>query len=344
MQTGDSPPLSWRPRAVPAALGAALLLLAGAGLYTAGAASGSDPAAPLNRPAAASADATSLLPLDAHVEPRTATLVTAVQGGQIAHIRAADGSMVAHGAPLAEIANPQFVLAVASQEAEIISRLGDLSAQNLGLQRGRRADSQEIAAAELALHEAEDELRRQTRLFEAGVVTAARIKPLEARAAFHRDKVAALRAAAATEHEAAASQQHRLAKAERQLDANLGTVRATLDTLVLRAPAAGRLTNFRLRPGQPVAAGDTLGQVDGDDGYKLYALVDEAHLGRVAAGQAARARIAGAAVPLVVARVDPQVAEGRFKIELHFRGPTPATLRRGQRVRAELALAPAETG
>jgi HlyD family secretion protein len=64
-------------------------------------------------------------------------------------------------------------------------------------------------------------------------------------------------------------------------------VRAGLDALVIRAPMAGRLTNFTLQAGQTLKAGDTAGQVDSEGSWKLTADVDEFYLGRVAVGQKA---------------------------------------------------------
>jgi HlyD family secretion protein len=100
----------------------------------------------------------------------------------------------------------------------------------------------------------------------------------------------------------------------------------------------GRLTNFLLQPGQPLRAGDSVGQVDSEGAYKLTAELDEFYLGRVAVGQSASADIDGHAVPLKVARVLPQVTQGHFHVELAFQGSMPATLRRGQSLDVRLIL------
>jgi HlyD family secretion protein len=101
----------------------------------------------------------------------------------------------------------------------------------------------------------------------------------------------------------------------------------------------GRLTNFVLQPGQSLKAGDTVGQVDSEGAYKLTAELDEFYLSRVAVGQSASADLDGRVLPLKVARVLPQVAQGRFHVEFAFQGqPPPAALRRGQSLDVRLTL------
>ena len=90
----------------------------------------------------------------------------------------------------------------------------------------------------------------------------------------------------------------------------------------MRAPVAGRLTDFTLQPGQSLKAGDPVGQIDSEGAYKLTADVDEFYLGRVAPGQKATADFDGRTVPLTVSRVLPQVTNGRFRVELTFDGAT----------------------
>ena len=58
--------------------------------------------------------------------------------------------------------------------------------------------------------------------------------------------------------------------------------------------------------------------------------MDEYYLGRVQPGEPAIAELDGTDAPLTVSRVLPQVTDGRFRVELVFKGPTPPGLRRGE--------------
>jgi len=82
-------------------------------------------------------------------------------------------------------------------------------------------------------------------------------------------------------------------------------------------------------------AGDSAGQVDSEGRWKLVADVDEYYLGRVAVGQQAGG---DGDVRLVVTKVLPAVADGRFRIELGFVGAPPIGLNRGQTIDVRVTL------
>lgn len=278
------------------------------------------------------------VPLRGQVEPRRTVLVAALQGGQIERVIASDGMIVVAGEPLAQIRNPQFLVALTSQEAEITSRLGDISARTLSIQRGRRDLEQSNAASEQALSDAEDEYNKQKFLFDKGIIAQSRIDVLAAKQRYHQERLAAIRRSVTTELAIATREQSRIRAAEVQLDENLRTVRGIRDALILRAPVNGRLTNFRLQPGQTIAASDNVGQVDSEGDNKIVADVDEFYLSRLALGQTATAKVDGIQYGLRVEKVERQVTGGRFKVELTFSGKAPTGLRRGQSIDLKLML------
>ncbi len=154
-----------------------------------------------------------------------------------------------------------------------------------------------------------------------------------AEADYQARRLAQLRAGSSTEARITATQGARLADTQARLAGNLAAVRGGLSALTIRAPAAGRLTNFTLQPGQTLKPGDPAGQVDSEGSWKLEADVDEFYLGRVAVGQKARADGA----TLTVSKVLPAVKDGRFRVELTF-DQTPPNLNRGQTIDIRITL------
>lgn len=278
------------------------------------------------------------LPLRATVAPLTSTFVVAVQGGQVAQVLAQDGQAVAAGAPLARLANPQLTLDVTSREAEISGRLGDISGQELALQQAHASREAEVAETNYKLLSARRELEKHERLKAAGLENDAALRPYADEAAYEAGRLRTLQKELAQEDAIRSTQAAQIRQTARRLDSNLAVVEASLGALTLRAPASGRLTNFDLQPGQPLKAGDTVGQVDGEGAYKLLADIDEFYLGRISPGQTATAALDGRTVPLRVLRVLPQVTDGRFRAELGFVGSTPAGLKRGESLDLKLTL------
>lgn len=278
------------------------------------------------------------LPIRAEVAPLQTVFVTAVEGGQVEQLIAQDGQVVAAGQPLARLTNPQLQLDVTAREAEIAARLGDVSSQELALQRASADRQQQVDETSYNLLKAQRELEKRQRLKAAGFESDAGVKTYADEADYHRARLAALKQGQAQESAIGAAQQAQIGQMASRLRSNLEVVQASLGSLVVRAPMAGRLTNFTLQPGQTLKAGDTLGQVDSEGAYKITAEIDEFYLGRIAAGQPATAEIDGRTLPLRVTKVLPQVANGRFRAELGFVGTTPAGLRRGQSLDLRLTL------
>lgn len=278
------------------------------------------------------------LPLRAEVAPLTTVFVTAVEGGQVTEVLVQEGAQVPAGAALARLANPQLDLAVTGREADIAARLGDVSGQELALQRARAEREQEVADTAYKLLTARRELDKRQRLHDAGFESDAGVKTFADEAAYHQQHLDALRRDQAQEARFGQAQSAQIRQLVDRLRSNLQIVQASRGALVVRAPAAGRLTNFNLQPGQPLKAGETVGQVDSEAAYKLTAEIDEYYLGRIVPGQAATVEIGGRPVAVKVLRVLPQVNGGRFRAEFAFTSAPPAGLRRGQGLDLRLTL------
>lgn len=278
------------------------------------------------------------VPLRAEAAPLRTVYVTAVVGGQVAELIAADGQPVAAGAPLARLTNPQLELEVASRSADIAGQLSATSGQRLSIQQSQAQAERDVAAARNELAKAQVALRQKQTLFDKGIVTRAAIDPLTAEVSYQQDRLAALGRGEHQSNRTLADQSAGVAATARQLRESLAMTRAGLAALTLRAPVAGRLTAFSLQPGQTLKAGDPVGQVDSEGRWKLTADVDQFYLGRVRPGLAATADLDGHSAALTVLKVLPQVTDGRFRIELGFTGAAPAGLNRGETLDVRLTL------
>lgn len=273
------------------------------------------------------------LPVRATVAPRLTTLVGVLSGGQVETLLVQDGAMVTAGQPLATLANPELRLDVLTREAAIAGQLGAVAGEGLGIERSRLDRAGQVAQAEYDLIKARRDLAIRQQLFDKGIVSEAGVAGYRAEAEYQARRLAQLRAGSSTEARITATQGQRLADTQARLSGNLAAVRGGLSALTIRAPAAGRLTNFTLQPGQTLKPGDPAGQVDSEGSWKLEADVDEYYLSRVAVGQKAKAD----GMAMTVSKVLPAVKEGRFRVELTF-DTTPANLNRGQTVDIRITL------
>lgn len=274
------------------------------------------------------------LPIRAIVTPAITTLVGVVSGGNVETLLAQDGATVAAGQSLAILANPELRLEVLTREAQIAGQLGQLAGENLSIERSRLDRSGQIVQAQYDLIKARRELGIRQQLYNQGFLADAGLQSYSEELTYQTRRVAQLQSGGAAEHRITALQARRLDDTRKRLESNLSAVRSGLDALLIRAPAGGRLTNFDIQPGQPLKAGDSVGQVDSEGSWKLIADVDEYYLHRVRTGQPAMAGYSR----LTVSKVLPTVKDGRFRIELRFDTQPDQTLNRGQTVDARITL------
>jgi len=267
------------------------------------------------------------LPVRATVAPNVTTFVGAVSGGQVEKLLVQDGTAVTEGQPLATLLNPSLKLDVLTREAEIAGQLGTLSGDELALEKSRLDRSNETSSASYDLIKARRDLSIRQQLHDQGFLSDEGVKSYQEEAAYQQKRLGQLQSGQSRENRTADLQASRLADTRARLTSNLAAVRAGLDALIVKAPVAGRLTNFTIQPGQMLKAGDQVGQVDSEGSWKLVADVDEYYLGRVTVGQRASG---DNGLSLTVTKVLPAVTNGRFRIELGFVGAPPKGLNRGQ--------------
>jgi HlyD family secretion protein len=273
----------------------------------------------------------------ASAEPLTAVLLDSVESGRIEEVVARDGDLVTQGQLLFRITNPQRNLELLARQSEYAQQISNLETLRVAEQSNRTERQRRLDDLSFALEQADKALARSARLAEQGFVSAVALEEARDR----RDK--ARRALLLEERSIEAEDKVRgnaLARLEETiagLAAGLRLVQATVDALAVRAPIAGRLTDFRLQVGESIATGKRVGRIDDPRRFKLAALVDEYYLNRVAVGRQGFVTQDGRRYAVKVGTVYPQIKEGRFTAELLFTGEQPP-LSPGQSVDAQITL------
>lgn len=278
------------------------------------------------------------IPLRGQALPTSSVLLDAVEGGRVERKWVEDGALVTAGQPLVQLANGSLQLELIRSEAEVASQLNVLRSLEIQIGRNRAEDQRQLAEIEFQLERAGRREERENQLAQVGFIAPAALRDLSEERRYLEERRRITKQAQRSDAALQAAQAEQLRALTRQLQGNLALARANLDALTVRAPVAGRLTGLDLTVGQSLARGQRVGQIDSAEAGRVQALVDEFHLGRVSVGQRADVEIDGRARVLTLARINPQVRNGQFEIELVFDGPPPASLRRGQTVQLRLAL------
>ena len=274
----------------------------------------------------------------ANTIPFASVMLDATEGGRVEAVPVRDGNLVKQGDLLFRLSNPQREQDVLARASDVAQQVANVAALRAALVAARSDHHRRIADLEYQVDRARKNLARNERLAEQGFLSAAAIE--ESRDTLQQ-QVRLLAEARVDAAEENATRQRAIADMDRVLaglNQGLTLVRATTQALVVRAPTAGRLTDFRLEVGTSVKQGDHLGRIDTPERYKLSALVDEFYLSRVAPGLAGTAEIGGKNVPVVLTRLNSQVRDRRFEIELEFSGEAPEGLQPGQTIDTRITM------
>ncbi len=270
--------------------------------------------------------------------PFTTQYLTAEQGGVVKRVLVEDGATVKAHQPLIVMSNAALQLQVASREADTASQVDALEDTRLQLEEGRFKYQQELLDIGHQIDKLKGDLARDKILLDGNAIAPSVYAQEQADYAYELKLQQATIATRDAEQNVRERQLAQLGRTLARLNENVAAANASLDALTIRAPMDGQLTALDAEVGQAKAAGAVLGQVDSLDRFKLAADVDEFYLERVALGQTALFTVDASDYKATVVKIYPQVANGTFRIDLHFENSAPRNIHVGQAIDMRLEL------
>lgn len=274
----------------------------------------------------------------ANAQPLHSVILDSVEYGRVEEIYVQDGTMVKQGQLLFRLSNPQRNLELLQRKGEHTQQVANMANMQVLFQSASSAAKRRLAELAFELQQAEKKHERNRRLAQEGFISQVALEESKdhyERANFvyreeeqHQTQNATVRQTALAQMEAGIS----------GLQSGLKLVTQAVDGLAVRAPIAGKLTDFQLQVGESVVAGKRLGRVDDPTSFKLQAQVDEYYLNRVILGQQGKARMTDQSYDIAVMAIYPQIKEGRFLVELKFSGQAPKQLNPGQSMDVNISL------
>jgi HlyD family secretion protein len=279
-----------------------------------------------------------LIPLRAKVVPRDTVYLDAVEGGRVERVLVEAGAFVSAGQRLIELGNTNLQLQVIQQESQLNQAISQLQQNEIALEQSNIANARMLADIDYNIVRLSRSSQRREALAATGATSVEQRETVQDELAHYRH----MRPMQAESNRTQAELRARLLPSIRdqlqRLQQNLEIVHAKLDNLIVRAPVAGRVTDIDLKLGENRNPGQRLAEITPETGYELSADVDEFYLARVRRDQHATVEVNGRSVEAIVTRIYPQVREGRFAVDLAFRGAEPTGLVTGQTVQGRLML------
>ena len=278
------------------------------------------------------------VPFTGTVIPVSTHYLDAVEGGRVDKVYLEAGTFVEKGDRILELVNTSLLMDVMYREAEIFQQSNNLRNTRLSMER----QSLEMQRQLLDL---EHEIRMQRRIVESNVSLAEKQLISSREFAESKDELLYLERKLELTRETQRqdstfrfSQIRQLESSLERMEANLELVKRNMENLVIKAPASGHLTSLNAEIGESKKQGERLGQIDILEGFKVRVPVDEYYISRITTGLGGTFDFSGTLYRVRIAKIYPEVVEGRFEVDMKFDGMEPAGIRRGQTLRIKLEL------
>lgn len=271
------------------------------------------------------------------VQPLQSVLLDASEDGRVEQVLVKDGARVEAGQLLVVLSSTQRAQELMARSSEAAQQLANFSTLRAAWMQAQAALRRTLTEGEFELQRVRRQHQRNRELAAMGFLSPSALEDsadkLSMAERLYAQQQADGRGELAVREQSVQAMQRAVADLNHRLDA----MRTASDGLAMRAPVGGRVTGLTLQVGESVRAGTRIARLDSLGRFKLELRLDEFHLGRVREGLAAVLKHEGREHGLRVARIDPQVKDGRFSVELLF-DSDPPPLQVGQGLDVRLTL------
>lgn len=278
------------------------------------------------------------IPVTGTVLPSTTRYLDAKEGGIIQSIEKETGDFVNTGDVIMRLANINLELNVLSQKASLYEQINRSTQTRLQLNQNDLNQQQRIAESVYMINLLEPQYKRYKMLFDKDLISKRELEEVEEQYKFYMKNRELITTSYKVDSTARVKQLLELDASEGRMRQSLEGVNQILDNLVVRAPITGQLATPELELGQSIVQGERLGQIDIMGSYKVRVRIDELYLPRVETGLKGAFTQSGVSYELIITKIYPTIAEGRFEVDMEFTAEQPASIKRGLSVRIRLEL------
>jgi HlyD family secretion protein len=276
------------------------------------------------------------------VEPAHMAYLDAVEGGIVEQITAEEGALLEQGDTLLVLSNLNLSLNILNSEAQLAEKANFLRETQLNMEQQKLAVERELIKLHYDLLQLKRKYGQCKGFYDEGLIS--KNEFLEAEEAYQMaEKLYKLNLQ--QQEQDAVFRKVQINKIKQNLDnmeRNLALIYKRQEQLIIRAPMNGQLTSLNAIPGEAIAPGHRLGQINDLRAYKLQATVDEHYIDRIHIGLKAQLKKQNELYTATITKVYPEVNKGQFLVDLTFDNVQPENLRSGQTYSLHLQLGDAE--
>ncbi|MDR0560623.1 MAG: efflux RND transporter periplasmic adaptor subunit [Prevotellaceae bacterium] len=278
------------------------------------------------------------LDVEGVVQPKLTVKLNSLETGTVERIVAEDGSLLKIGDTIIVLSNPELVRSIEDERDILLKQQINYKEKQIQIERR----SSELKRQSLETIYKLERLTKENTLnqeeYNIGIKSKAQYEVALGEFLFTKENT-------------------RLILEELQHDSLLNTVqidlmkndlshvekrfeqsRERLNNLIVRAPINGQLSHVSVIPGERVSAGTSIGELKIVDEIKISTRINEYYIDRIITGLPATITWQGEKFPLKITKINPEIRDRQFEIDLIFTGKTIENIRIGKSYRVQIEL------
>ena len=272
------------------------------------------------------------------VEPITTIYLDVEEGGKVLEKVIDEGEMVEKGNVIVRLQNNDLNLQILNTESQLAYQSNELRNTLIGMEQQKISNKQQLLSIDYELIRMRRNYEQNKELFDKGFISKEIYLVSKENYELSKQDRELRFERMVQDSIFRENQKIQMNSSLRNMQQNLAMVHQRLENLNVKAPATGQLGTLNLEIGQQINRGERIGQLHILDNFKVVAQVDEHYIDRVRRELTATFERQDRQFGIEVAKVYPEVRDGRFKVDLHFTGEIPDNLRTGQTYHIRLEL------
>lgn len=278
------------------------------------------------------------IPVNGVVMPLTSIYLDAIEGGRVEEKFVEDGAVMKKGQPILRLSNTDLELSLVNQETSVFNLLTQMQISRNAAQQNTITKLNQMTDTDNLLKEAERIYKLNKTLYEQKAIGLQEFKQSENNYLYQLEKKKLTEQILKQDSSNTKLELGQQAQSFERTRNALEVMRKKVGDLIVRSPIDGQLTSLDAEIGQNKNKGQTLGQIDVIDGFKVRVDIDEHYISRVYPDQTGTFTFAGKEYKLKIKKIYTQVTAGRFQVDMEFDGEEPKGIRRGQTLQIVLSL------
>ncbi len=288
----------------------------------------------------ATGDFTEFISVTGTLVPVQSVFLDALEGGSVEKMMKQSGDFVQAGDVIMQLSNNTLKLDVMNREAQLFDQLNNVRNSRLSLDQNSMSLKNQLAEAEYQIKILEQQAKRNDAT--AKFISDKELKDLKEQLAYNKKRMNITYKGYAMDSTLRIQQNQQMSQSEKRIWENLQGVKQILDYLTVKAPISGQLSMQDWQIGQSINRSQRIGQIDVLNNFKVRVQIDELYLPRIVKGLKGFVEMDTREYEMIIDKIYPTVANGRFEVDMVFSKDVPKDIRRGQTMRIRLELGKSE--